>query len=185
MKSWQYQRLLQQKNSGFPKLYVSEGKLKGRSAVPQGVGGGSKFIMKFEDVIADIHYTALEEVDEFGRPKILPVVDMTGRAIEVGSTICFSGKASSSMTTATATQNSYSTSRNSHSLQIGRVIEITRIGSPVVETIVRNGEKVKADTWRKNRTTINDPMRTLKLPVDDESIIMWMLQDYEDMGKQA
>ncbi len=171
MKSWQYQRLREsiKRDSDRPRLFIQEGKHKGKYCTFRYDAGSGKSSVQIDgdaDTI-NIHYTNLEELDEFGKPNILPVVDMTGRAIDVGSFLCFSVS-----------------TEHSHALEIGKVIEFTRVGAVKVKTIVRNGQKVGEDRWRHNESTLNDPLRTVKLPCDDQTMIMWMMQDFTEMGKQ-
>ena len=170
MKSWQYQRLKSRRHNETVRLYVAVGKHKGKIGVYRYDAPSGKISIQFDDAndTIDIHYTNLEELDEFGQPKVLPVVDMTGREIDVGSLVCFSVS-----------------TRHSHALEIGKVLEVTRVGGLKVVTHVRNGDKVPPDRWRNNESVINDPFRSIKLPCDDQTVIMWLMQDFTEMGKQT
>ena len=168
MKSWQKDRL--DLHKGPIRLYINDGKNKGKYCVVRNYAGSGKISVSLEDTdqLSEIHYTALEELDEFGSPKILPVVDMTGREIMLDTFVCYS----------------ISAGNNSHALEIGKVYEFTRTGAVKVRTVARDGQKVSPNSWNKNETTINNPLRSIRLPVDEKTMLMLIMQDFEELAKQ-
>jgi hypothetical protein len=170
VKAWQHSRLPKIAVDGRTRLFIISGKHKNKYCV---FGGNTFYQSKIRVTVEDdenteleLHYTALEELGEDGLPVVLPVMDMTGRDITEGSYICYS----------------VSSGRSSHALEIGKVVELTRTGSLKVRPIVHNGDKAMP-SWRGLPVTVNDPFRTIKLPVDDKTMIMWIMQDFEEMAK--
>ena len=177
MKSWQHRRLATNYRNGIlPRLYVMKGRHKGQYCRLRYITG-SKLSVTLEtvkpliaaDAEVEINYVDIEELDAAGNPEILPVIDMTGREISVDSYVAYS----------------VPSGHSSHALEIGKVIEITRVGALRVRAIVHNGEKLKPDRWRNNESIVNDPFRTVKLPVDVSTVTMWIMQDFEEMAKSA
>jgi len=166
MKQWQFHRLASNRHERTkPRLYINEGKFKGQYGTYE-YDNSSKITIVLDDGgTVEINYSAVEELDEFGKPKILPVMDMTGREIEIDSYICYSVK-----------------TNHSHALEIGRVYEISKIGGIKARTAVRNGEKVKPNNWNRNEVKV-DSLRCLKLPVDDKTMIVWMMQEFTELVK--
>jgi hypothetical protein len=163
MKQWQFKRIV--KNKDRPRLYVATGKDKGNFGKFQYESGGKIYLSLDSGTEINLHYSALEELDEFGDPKVLPVMDMTGREIVVDSYVCYSVKTS-----------------NTHALEIGKVLELTRLGGLKARSTVRNGERVPPDQWRHNVVNV-DPVRCIKLPVDDTTMLMWLMQDFAELVK--
>lgn len=166
MKQWQFSRLKSQRYERVkPRLYVNEGKFKGRYGTYE-YDSGSKITILLDDDknSTEIAYSAIEELDEYGQPKILPVMDMTGREIVIGAHICYSVN-----------------TRHSHALEIGKVIEISKIGGIKAQAVVRNGDKV-APTSYKSESGV-DSLRCIKLPVDDKTMIVWMMQEFTELVK--
>lgn len=170
MKSWQFSRMQRSFDYSGPtiRLYVGEGKHKGKFGEYKGCNSSDiYFLPDGEDENIKLHYTKFEELDEFGHPKVLPVMDMTGREITIDSYVCYSVN-----------------SGQSHALEIGKVYELTRVGALKVRTVVHNGDKVVPGFYRRNETVVNNPLRSIKLPVDTPELLMWMLQDFEELVKQ-
>ena len=169
MKSWQYRKFVHDGRGG-ERLYINEGKLKGRFCVFR-YAGGPKFSVEIEDTkdVVEIHYTNLEQLDEFGEVKIFPVMDMTGREITEDCYICYS----------------VSAGRSSHALEIGKVKEMTKHGGLKVLRVVHNGDKVSATHWRGNVVNVTDPFRCIRLPVDVTTMTMWIMQEFDEMARQV
>ena len=171
MKSWQFNRLVREykrDNINPLRLYVGEGKHKGKYGTYD-YSHSSEIYILLDGATENIklHYTKLEELDEFGDPRVLPVVDMTGREITLDSYVCYSVN-----------------DGQSHALEIGKVYELTRVGQLKVRTVVKNGDKVEPTYYRRNETVVNNPLRSIKLPVDTPELLMWMLQDFEELAQQ-
>ena len=172
MKSFQYYHIFSARghNSKHERLYVNTGKYKGKFCTFSRGGSSTKMIVQLEgtDDEVELHYTSLEQLDEYGQVKVMPVVDMTGRKISVGTYVCYSAAAGHA----------------SHALAIGKVLEFTKVGAIRVQTLVLNGDKVKPTYYSTYENIINDPFRSLALPCDDKTVLMWMMQDFDEMGKQ-
>jgi hypothetical protein len=174
MKSWQHGRLTAEGIGGKTRLFITAGKNKNtpctylRSERSGKVAVALRSVSPGDPVEFETHYTNLEEVDEYGNPKPLPVVDMTGREITPNSYICYSAPASKR-------------NPHNHALEIGKVLELTKVGAIRIRRIVKNGEKLAMDKYSKNETVVNNPFRAIKLPVDDKTIIMWIMQDFEEL----
>jgi hypothetical protein len=180
MKSWQNAHILEmiRRNKMVnPRLYIASGKYSGQFCLFTGHTSGGKMSV-LPDSIAErmangqpsyAHYTMLEELDEWGKPMIVPVQDMTGREINIGSFVCYS----------------IGEGKGSHALEIGKVTEFTKVGALKVDRIVKNGQNINdLSPYGRNTTRIvNDPMRSIKLPVDDKTVIMWMMQDFQELAK--
>jgi hypothetical protein len=171
MKQWQYQRISGHRTrlEANPRLFISGGKYKGKFGTYEN-SYDSKISIKLDDSEEEvmIGYVQVEELDEYGQPKVLPVMDMTGREITIDSYICYSVPAG----------------RNSHAMEIGKVFELTKVGAIKVRTVVRNGEKTEPDRWRRGEVTVNNPFRSIKLPVDPTTMLMWIMQDFDELAKQ-
>lgn len=171
MKSWQFNRMISNyKRGGYEtmRLYVGEGKHKGKFGKYEYSHSSEVYLTLDGDAdTTKFHYTKLEELDEFGEPRVLPVVDMTGREITVDSFVCYSVN-----------------SGQSHALEIGKVYELTRVGQLKVRTVVHNGDKVQERAYRRSETVVNNPLRSIKLPVEAPELLMWMLQDFEELAQQ-
>lgn len=114
-----------------------------------------------------IHYAEVEYTDANGEPALQPVKDMTGRPMEAGKWVVYSVGAGGT----------------SHALEIGRISEITRVGALKVERTIQNGEKVGgANTWRdRSMRIVNDPDRSLMLPVEVSTLTMWVMTEFENL----
>lgn len=164
MKFWQFRELCH-KDKGT-RLIVAEGRHQGKT-VEFCYTSNSKIVGKFEDgTDIEIAYANVEHIDSEGQPNIVPVNDMTGREILTDSIICYS--------VATA---------NSHALEIGKVTMISKIGQLKVDVLVHNGEKPRQ--YARSSKMINDPLRTIKLPADATTVMMWIMGDFEDMKNGA
>lgn len=117
----------------------------------------------------DLHYTLIECTTPDGKPDIRPVQDMTGRDIEVGKWIVYSVTAG----------------RNSHALEVGCVADITKTGAVKVARTLKNGERVGQGSvgWRNSQThkTVNDPDRSLLLPVETNTLMLWVMTEFENL----
>jgi hypothetical protein len=170
MKTFQFDRIYSEycrfnRDDIHKTLYITEGKYKGKKAnLRYFISKNMIVLVEGEQEEISLHYTKLEEFDEYGEVKIFPVIDMTGREINLDSYVCYS-----------------LVSNQTHALEIGRVFEITRIGAVKVNVVVHNGKKIKSNSYRNNTTIINNPFRSIKLPVDTPELLMWMLNDFEDL----
>ena len=175
MKSWQYRKFVHS-GLGGARLFIQEGKLKDQYCKFR-YAGGPKFSVELESVapgassgeVVEVHYTNLEELDEYGAVKIFPVMDMTGREITEDAYICYS----------------VSAGRSSHALEIGKVVEMTKSGGLKVRRVVHNGDKVDMNHWRGNVVNVTDPFRSIRLPVDVTTMTMWIMQEFDAMAKQV
>ncbi len=113
-----------------------------------------------------IKYVNCEIVNEDGEVEIAPITDMTGRTITEGAFVCYS----------------VAEGRNSHALEIGRVIRLGQTGTLTVARTLRNGNKITSRYGTLERL-VNDPDRSLRLPVEPETLTMWLLRDFEDIGE--
>src|ERR1700748_1587292 len=152
MKSYQYETLEKRAEKDKTKLYLAAGKNKGKFATYVGMGlHGGEINLRLEDKTEiTVHYRQVEELSVSGEPEVKPVIDMTGREINIGSYICYS-------------RLEY----KRHAMEIGRVTDITEIGYLKVRPLVHNGEKIVKKSWRRcstNIITVNDAFGSIKLP---------------------
>lgn len=116
----------------------------------------------------NVHYTYIDFVDSNGDVIVVRPQDMTGREIEIGNFMVYSK----------------SSGRNSHALEIGQVTAFTNVGAVKVKRVMRNGDKVQTGqySYYNVETVINDPDKSLALPVSEEKLLQWVLMDFEGLG---
>lgn len=150
----------------FPNFIVTRGKHKGKLVSFDSCYSTTMNVKEIDGdgELIGIHYADLEVADENGVPVVSAVVDMTGREIEIGQFIVYSVSAGNS----------------SHALEIGRVGEITKTGGVKVSRMVRNGKSIETQ-WLNREKTINDPDRSLLLPVEVPTLTAWVLQDFSGL----
>ena len=153
------------------RVVVTKGKFAGLvGTVIQTYGSDLQIVFDDKGEDKSIFYTSLALLDDAGQPIIVPVTDMSGRVIEEGSVVVYSIAAGN----------------NSHALQIARVIKLNDTGSVSVQPVIHNGERLSD---RKRITIkpriINDPDRSLVLPVDLSLVTMWLLSDWQNFKTES
>lgn len=114
----------------------------------------------------ELHYKYVELIDEHGNDIVAPIIDMTGREINVGSILVYSIKEGGASGT--------------HGLEIGKVINITAAGGLKIERMIKNGVPTKKTSlWSKENCFVHDTKRALLLPCDDTTLVEWTLREYE------
>lgn len=173
MKFWQFKALCSADRGA--KLIVTGGRQEGKTLVFH-YTSNSRIVGEFEDGSeADIPYGKVEFIDSEGQPRYELVTDMTGREIFADTILCYSV-----------------TEGRTHALEIGKVISITDTGYLKMKVLVHNGDKImesgkgtKDGLWHSTERSIQDPDKTLKLPADTATVMMWVMQDFEGLGDQT
>lgn len=172
MRQWQFQQLIHEPRT----VVVTKGKHKGLVAPAiRRSHYGSEVIIPTDPQDKEqgwngtdlrIPYKNVEWVKHDGvTPDPRGMVDMTGRDIEIGTWVVYS----------------ISAGRASHGLEIGKVTSISDTGVLTCERSLRNGEKATPG-WRNNNTRrVNDADRCLTLPVDETTMVTWVLKDFSDL----
>lgn len=168
MKQWQYQKV-----SVGDELIATQGKFSGQRGRAVGKRGGQVGMNFGTDPIVYVTYSKLEFIDAHGHPLVKPVTDMSGRELAVDNYIAYSSLVE---------RNGF---KNTHALEVGRIVEITDIGWLKVRAITKNGRKLEDDYWRRNLKSVTDPFRTLKLPADTPEVVMWIMKDFEGLRDEA
>lgn len=162
MKHWQFKALCS-RDSGA-KLIVTGGRQEGKT-VTFSYTSNSKIVGDLENgEEVQITYGNVEFIDSEGQPDYALVTDMTGREIFPDTILCYS-----------VTENRI------HALEIGKVSSITDTGYVKVKVLVHNGTKVDSVGWRTQERAIHDPDKTLKLPADASTVMMWIMNDFEGL----
>lgn len=169
MKNWQFKALCRA-NSGI-ELLVTGGRHEGKRITFQHTSN-SRIVGEFEDGDeANIPYGQVEFIDSEGQPKFELVTDMTGREIFPDTILCYS-----------VTENRV------HALEIGRVVSITDTGYVNMKVLVHNGMRVPPEgerasdgRWLQRERKIHDADKTLKLPADASTVMMWIMNDFEGL----
>ena len=170
MKNWQFKALCRA-DSGV-ELVVTGGRHEGKRITFQHTSN-SKIVGEFENGDeANIAYGQVEFIDSEGQPKFELVTDMTGREIFPDTILCYSV-----------------TEGRVHALEIGRVASITDTGYVNMKVLVHNGVRVPANEneravdgcWYQRERKIHDPDKTLKLPADAATVMMWIMNDFEGL----
>lgn len=161
MKRLQYNEL-RSPHTGTIRLIRTVGKNKGCIYQFQSVSTyGANINAILDGALETVHYSKFEIIDENDEVVIAPTTDMTNRPISVGEYIVYSVPAGNS----------------SHALEMGKVTNFSKIGSPIVKRIMHNGRKITYDEFK----TINDPDRCIKLPIVESTMIMWLMKDFKDL----
>lgn len=173
MKRFQYEALLRDlihKGCHGQRLYVMEGRSKGQTGALVGVNGSSVALRFESGHVAWIIYSRVEFVGEDDQPIIQSVRDMTGRVIEEGTWLCYS------QTDAGTT----------HSMEIGKVLRTTPAGSIVVRPYLRNGYKLAPPSRGKIfQRIVTNASRSVVLPVDEATMTMWALKEFENLRDES
>lgn len=149
-------------------LHVTSGKFKGKNLPLERISGRYIVLRVDEESTVTVPYANCERVGSDGLPIYAPVIDMTGRVIEIGNFITYS----------------VSAGQNSHAMEIGRVVSFTNTGMIKVDVMVHNGDVVTVSSWRRSKErTVNDHRRSMLLPVDPTTMMMWIMTDF-DMKNQ-
>lgn len=142
-------------------LRVNTGRLRGRHGLLLSLRGDGTALLRFDgETEQQFPYTKLDLLDADGQPRITPITDMSGRAINPGAMLCYSVPAGT----------------QSHALEIGRVRKLTPSGRITVAPVIHNGAYV-ADR-SDNERMITNPNRALLLPIDDARFMLWLLSDF-------
>lgn len=151
-------------------LHVTKGRQKGKNLPLIEITHERKLVLALgEGTTVALHYKDCQRVDADGQPILDVVTDMTGRPVEIGTHIVYS----------------VPEGRNSHALEIGKVTEITATGGLKVDVIIHNGTKVAPTTGSYRKTvgkSVGDPKRTMVIPIDPTTVMMWILSDFERMN---
>lgn len=164
MRSWENLTFME----NAPRLCVMEGPRKGVTGRPVDVrkykitldlDGGPKRLV--------LHYSKLARIDANGEPILPRWLDMTGRELKVGELVAF------------AAGQRYA------SLYIGQIEKLNPAGGISVIPKLCDGQPL-ANTYRGDRKkTVNNPDRTLKLPIDDPMLVFWMLTEFKNLKENA
>lgn len=147
---------------------ITIGKHKGKSGMARRYQWKRELEVVFDDAsTAEVHYKSAEFVDENGEPVIVPVTDMSGREIDIGAWLVYSAPSSYNKT---------------HALEVGQVMAISPIGQVTVHRRVQNGGEVKRHHNAKGvaKRVVNDPDRSLLMPVDTTLLTTWVLKGFEN-----
>lgn len=150
-------------------LHVTKGRQKGKNLPLIEITHDRKLVLALGDgKTVALHYKDCQRTDAHGQPIADVVTDMTGRVVAIGTHLVYS----------------VSDGANSHALEIGKVIEITPTGALKVDVILHNGKRVDTRTgWRKTvGKLVSDPKRTMVIPIDPTTVMMWVLSDFERMN---
>ncbi len=170
MKNWQFKALCRA-DKGV-ELIVTGGRHEGKR-ITFHYTSNSKVVGEFENGDdADIAYGNVEFIDSEGQPRYELVTDMTGREIFPDTILCYSV-----------------TEHRVHALEIGRVVSITDTGYVNMKVLVHNGVRVPTNEnerasdgrWLQRERKIHDPDKTLKLPADTSTVMMWIMSDFEGL----
>lgn len=162
MKHWQFKALCS-RDKGV-KLIVTGGRQEGKT-ITFFYTSNSKVVGELENGDeVQIAYGNVEFIDSEGQPDYALITDMTGREIFPDTILCYS-----------VTENRI------HALEIGKVTSITDTGYVKVKVLVHNGVKVEQDRWRTTERAIHDPDKTLKLPAEVSTVMMWIMNDFEGL----
>jgi hypothetical protein len=173
MKNWQYEDLLAAYQAGKTnRLYVAQGSHKGAVGDIVEIDEKKRKITVDigKDVPVSLIYTHFDEVDETGQPVIKPHRDTTGRLIKAGHYVTFIGK---------KTYNS-----KEKVLMIGKISRFTDAGLVEVVAVAKHGAVLQDDPhsyFTKHRYTV-DPMKVMRIPVEEKDLILWKMQDFETLG---
>ncbi len=164
MRQWQFYQLL----NAPRRLIVTRGKHKG--LIAEGCrrsSYGSEVWFEIHDV--EIPYKNVEWVRHDNEPDLRGMMDMTGRDIDVGTWVVYSIPAGS----------------NSHALEMGKVVSISDTGTLLVDRALRNGDKAEPGYRNKNTRRVNDANRCLTLPVDEATMVTWVLKGFTDLKDET
>lgn len=142
------------------KVHISHGRYKGKFGYVVGKDiTHLKINLCANGKEVSVIYPNVDELGVDGQPKASPIYDMTGREMVVGDLlVCCRDK----------------------KMEVCKIVGTERIDGITVQTIVRNGVKLPPDKWFLNQRIIGDPLtEAIKLPVDETTVIMWMLKDFD------
>lgn len=142
------------------KVYVAKGRYKGFYGYVTKLGVALIHIALTDGRNVEVVYSKVEELDSDGAPKPSPIYDMTGRELKLGDLVACS--------------------RGKSKMEICKLVGDDQALGVTVETIVRNGEKPSPDKYTLNQRVLHNPLEeAIKLPIDDTTVIMWMLKDFD------
>ena len=170
MKSWQFRKLKNLESLDNIRLVINSGHLKSKICKFSGGHPLTVSLSVFLEEDADekcllLHYSVLDILDKQGKVIQSPVLDAVGKEISVGDYIAFG-------------INTRGSKR--HNLCIGKVFEISEIGTISVHKISENG--IKFPTAYKLTFRIPDSCSTLRLPMNENDFLHWVLNDFNDFS---
>jgi hypothetical protein len=168
MRSEQFKALRLLRPSDWPTLLVTSGpkKIKGRKAIIKRIGYAMEIYVDVDGKDMMLGCPKLDILDNNGNLVLVPVTDMTGREICEGTWIAYS-----------------SIQGRTHSLEMGKVSRVNGVGTIRVKPHMRDGRKVNRDGFLPSRydKLITNPDRCIKLPVNDSTMVMWIMKDFEEI----
>lgn len=149
-------------------VMVTKGEFCGLTGMLDAIGYGGTLTIVFDatNEVADVNYRDVEFLDDNGEIIESNVLDMLNQVIEEGQLVTY------------PTSGFYG---KSFSMEIGTVTKITVAGNLMVEPRVRDGERLRG----AHKARKVEAKRSVRIPVDDTTLVTAVLTDFEILEEDA